>query len=131
MAPVVGGAVASVCPRARRLRISAPSPSLVEADRRTIDPVDRVLWSVAGGIEGAWPTPGRQSGHITAPRRGDYDLLAVAQAMRSMSELVDKDPGTVERLVEIAGEQVSGACWASVSQLRGDRFDSDAPSWPA
>jgi len=32
----------------------------------------------------------------------------------------------LERLVEIAGEQVAGACWASVSQLRGDRFDSDA-----
>jgi hypothetical protein len=44
-----------------------------------------------------------------------------------MSELVDEDPGgPLERLVGIAGEQVSGACWASVSQLRGDRFDSDA-----
>ncbi|MFL6167471.1 MAG: ANTAR domain-containing protein [Ornithinibacter sp.] len=67
------------------------------------------------------------SASTSAPEKVSYDLLTVAEAMRSMSELVDDERGhPLERLVAVAVHQVPGARWASVSQLRGERFTTVA-----
>jgi hypothetical protein len=55
--------------------------------------------------------------------------MAVARAMRSLSELVDDGCGRpLDRLVAVAVavEQIPGARSASVSQLRGERFTTVA-----
>lgn len=56
-----------------------------------------------------------------------YDLVEVAEAMRSLSQRVADDPGQpLDRLVTIAVERVPGARWASVSMVRGGRFTTVA-----
>ena len=55
--------------------------------------------------------------------------MAVARAMRSLSELVDDGCGRpLDSLVAVAVavEQIPGARSASVSQLRGERFTTVA-----
>ena len=90
--------------------------------------MDRVLCSMTDGIVGSMEHTERAAGTATERHDvGDYDLLAVARAMRSMSELVEGDCGRpLDRLVAVAVEQIPGARWASVSQLRGDRFTTAA-----
>ncbi len=61
----------------------------------------------------------------TAP--GTYDLVEVAEAMRSLSLRVAEDPGQpLDLLVTIAVERVPGARWASVSMVRAGRFTTAA-----
>ena len=60
---------------------------------------------------------------------GEYDLVEVAAAMRSLAERVaDHSTGgsALQTLVEIAVERVPGARWASVSMLRAGRFTTSA-----
>lgn len=66
-------------------------------------------------------------GHAGSTGFGDYDLLEVAEAMRSLSERVADDDGEpLDLLVGVAVEWVPGARWASVSMMRGDRFTTVA-----
>jgi len=58
---------------------------------------------------------------------GEYDLLEMAEAMRSLSdrlEGVEADP--LDLLVTVAVERVRGARWASVSMLRAEHFTTAA-----
>jgi len=60
---------------------------------------------------------------------GEYDLLEMAEAMRSLSDRVegaDAEDDPLDLLVGVAVERIPGARWASVSMLRADRFTTAA-----
>ena len=63
------------------------------------------------------------------PGAGMYDLVQVADAMRSLADRLgqEHDSGEpLEALVAVAVEQVPNARWASVSVLRHDQFTTAA-----
>lgn len=65
----------------------------------------------------------------TATGSGEYDLVEVAAAMRSLAERVaahGSSGSALQTLVEIAVERVPGARWASVSMMRAGRFTTSA-----
>ena len=67
------------------------------------------------------------SGAFVAPvaSSAQYDLVEVAEAMRSLSQRVAEDHGDLSPmhgLVTVTLERVPGARWVSVSVLRGEHF---------
>jgi hypothetical protein len=63
------------------------------------------------------------------PGAGEYDLVEVAAAMRSLSLRVagdDGDRAPLDALVVLVAERVPGARWVSVSMLRSGRFTTAA-----
>ena len=59
----------------------------------------------------------------------EYDLAAIAAAMRSLSQRVAGDDGyraPLDALVRVAAERVPGARWVSVSMVRSGRFTTAA-----
>ena len=66
---------------------------------------------------------------VVEPGGGEYDLVGVAAAMRSLSQRVARDDGDrapLDALVDVAAERVPGARWVSVSMLRSGRFTTAA-----
>lgn len=64
-----------------------------------------------------------------AARAVDYDLVEVADAMRTLTQRVAEDgadQSPLDGLVVVALERVPGARWVSVSVLRGGRFTTAA-----
>ena len=91
--------------------------------------VDRVLCSMTEPGAGETMTQRDHSGArgVATSPFVQYDLLELADAMRSLSDRVAGDPGQpLDQLVAVAVERVPGARWASVSMLRGDQFTTAA-----
>ena len=66
-------------------------------------------------------------GRATWSPPGEYDLVEVAKAMRLLSErMADPADRPLEHLLSIAVDTVGGACWASVTVLRGEHFSTAA-----
>jgi len=69
------------------------------------------------------------AGPVPSSPLGEYDLVAVAEAMRLLSErMSDPLDRPLNHLVAAAVETVEGARWASVSVLRTERFSTAAAS---
>src|SRR3954452_7072427 len=73
--------------------------------------------------------PDAGAGAESSASPDEYDLVAVAEGMRLLSErMADQVHAPLQHLVATAVESVPGARWASISTLRGEQFSTAASS---